>query len=219
MQNSFLRLAVTAVAILCVCAAPGLAQKYEIHPYAGGQFMTDFESLDLKNPAMFGLKGGVFLTDNFLIEGHGGYTNQFMFRDFDFDSHAVLWEAAGTYNFFPVRVGGVYPYVTFGAGGLTVDVRNPIDVQNPDMVTFPIPTEPFLGPNGGPIPRTTRPLIVEDGDTFFNFSYGGGVKAQRLWGPMGLRGDLRGRTMPNFFGQAIHGFEATGGLLFSWGER
>src|SRR5215831_14981241 len=36
----------------------------------------------------------------------------------------------------------------------------------------------------------------------FTFSYGGGLKAMRLWGPMGFFGDFRGRTMPNFFGHA-----------------
>jgi hypothetical protein len=61
--------------------------------------------------------------------------------------------------------------------------------------------------------------VLEDGDTFFNYSYGGGVKGSRLWGPVGLRADIRGRTMPNFFGEHIHSFEATGGLLLSWGER
>jgi hypothetical protein len=50
-------------------------------------------------------------------------------------------------------------------------------------------------------------------------SYGGGLKALQLWGPVGLRADVRGRTMPNFFGERLTWGEATGGLTFSWGER
>ena len=56
-------------------------------------------------------------------------------------------------------------------------------------------------------------------DTFFTFSYGGGVKAMRLWGPLGVFGDIRGRTIPNFFGHATSRTEVSAGLNFSWGLR
>src|SRR5262245_48601218 len=70
-------------------------------------------------------------------------------------------------------------------------------------------------------PQQTRFIpndVLESGDTFFTFSYGG-VKAMRVWGPMGFFGDFRGRTLPNFFGSATTRPELSAGLTFSWGER
>ena len=64
-----------------------------------------------------------------------------------------------------------------------------------------------------------RPGVLSDGDTFFTVNYGGGVKAMNVWGPVGLRADVRGRTIPNFFHESPSWPEVTGGLLFSWGER
>ena len=50
-------------------------------------------------------------------------------------------------------------------------------------------------------------------------SYGGGIKALRLWGPLGLRREIKGRTMPAVFDHQVTWPEVTGGLTFSWGER
>jgi hypothetical protein len=61
--------------------------------------------------------------------------------------------------------------------------------------------------------------ILENNDTFFTFSYGGGFKALRLAGPVGFRFDVRGRTIPNYFGISSTRAELTGGLVFAWGER
>jgi hypothetical protein len=61
--------------------------------------------------------------------------------------------------------------------------------------------------------------VLDGGDTFFTFSYGGGLKATRLWGPMGVFGDFRGRTVPDFFGHANIWPELSAGLNFSWGEK
>jgi len=56
--------------------------------------------------------------------------------------------------------------------------------------------------------------------TFFTFSYGGGLKTQRVWGPLGFFGDVRGRTIPNLFnGHGTNLLELTAGLNFAWGER
>jgi hypothetical protein len=61
--------------------------------------------------------------------------------------------------------------------------------------------------------------VLNDADTFFTINYGGGLKAMNLWGPMGVRADLKGRTIPNWFGQTMSWPEITGGVVFSWGER
>jgi len=61
--------------------------------------------------------------------------------------------------------------------------------------------------------------VLLSGDTFFTFSYGGGVKAMRIYGPLGFFGDFRGRTIPNFFGHITYWPELSAGLNLSWGVR
>ncbi len=218
METSVKRLFLTVALVVSIGSMPAFAQKYEFHPYAGGQMMTDYKkALDFKNPAIFGLKGDVALTDNFSIEGNGGYMNQFNFRGYSYRSHAWLYEVAGNYNFHRVNYRGVVPFASLGIGGLTVDIMSSVNQTDHNEAVYAMPlAEPI---RKGPILQTTTPFVISQGDTFFNFSYGGGVKGQRLWGPMGLRADFRGRTMPNFFNAKVHGFEATAGLLFSFGER
>jgi len=212
------------VLVVGICGVPAFAQKYEVNPYAGGQWMTNYRApgtstvLDFKNPAIFGLKGGVAVTDNIMIEGNGGYMNQFNFRDFSYRTHAWLYEVAGTYNFNHVNIRGIRPFLVLGVGGETLDINSTINNGDHDAAVYPVMLDqPIFG--NSPIPRTMDAVVVKSGDTFFNFSYGGGVKGQRLWGPMGVRLDFRGRTTPNFLNSKFNAFEATGGLLFSWGER
>lgn len=52
--------------------------------------------------------------------------------------------------------------------------------------------------------------------TKFAFNYGGGMKFPKLWGPLGLRVDLRGYTATGVFSNRLNMFEVTGGLLFSF---
>jgi len=59
---------------------------------------------------------------------------------------------------------------------------------------------------------------VADNSAFFSVNYGGGIKATRLWRPMDLRVDVRGRTFPNFRHNALTWPEATAGLTFTLGE-
>jgi hypothetical protein len=121
-----------------------------------------------------------------------------------------LWEAEFSYNFGRRSVLGsaVRPYVVLGGGGLTTNIRNGDDfVLN--VLSIPTATGTDFVAND----------VLETGDTFFTFSYGGGVKAMRLWGPVGLFGDFRGRTIPNLFGKATNWPEVTAGLNFSWGEQ
>ncbi|MGI8784077.1 MAG: hypothetical protein ACR2L2_10580 [Acidobacteriota bacterium] len=50
-------------------------------------------------------------------------------------------------------------------------------------------------------------------------NFGGGVKAERLWGPLGGRFDIRGRTIFNVADKNPTGLEVSGGLILSWGPR
>ncbi len=100
------------------------------------------------------------------------------------------------------------PYLVGGTGGLTTNVKNEdAFVLNVVPVSTPLGTT-FVAND-----------VLESGDTFFTFSYGGGVKAMRLWGPVGFFADIRGRTLPNFFASATTRTELSAGLNFSWGER
>lgn len=189
MKNCFMRW-MLLLALLAVSVTGAFAQKYEIHPYAGGLFMTDFKAhpdqigrFDFKNPGVFGLKGGVFATQNFQVEGNVGYVNSFKFRNhIDPTIRGAQWEALGSYNFFPARVAGVFPYASLGLGGLTLSVNNRLNHNNSKEAVYAVQVPPTPVP-GTPFARTVMPFVVRDGDTFFTISYGGGIKAQRLWGP------------------------------------
>lgn len=174
----------------------------EINPYAGGFFPAEWgDSASFKNEGLYGVRGGYFLTKNLEVEGNLGYINHFEFEGAGHTkSRAWLWDANGSYNFFPSRLNKVTPFVTGGVGGVTASVRDS------DQAILPIGT-------------TGRSITLEDSNTFFAVNYGGGVKGIRLWGPLGFRADVRGRTLPNFFGRNNTWLETTGGLLISWGER
>jgi len=157
---------------------------------------------------------------------------------------ANVWELEFTYNFGRRSLFGstaFRPYVVGGAGGLTTRIANenafvlntrsffvpgatPASLQNNSNLQNALPGinttngVKFVG-----TPTGTNVFVPNDvfgrGDTFFTFSYGGGLKATRLWGPMGVFGDFRGRTVPNFFGHANTWPELSAGLNFSWGEK
>ena len=224
MKRCYLR--ILAVALLApVFASPALAQKYEVFPYAGGEFWGGFrahedqlEKFSLTDPALFGVRGGFMVSPNLQLEGNVSYATQFRIRstfdnNFNPSIHAMQYEAGLLYNFSRRKF---VPYLTLGAGALVQDISNPSDPFDPEQVTYNVIVPPFN--NGGPIPFTTRQITMKDGNTFFTFSYGGGIKGQRLWGPLGFRIDLRGRTVPNFYSETINAFEPTGGILFTWGE-
>jgi hypothetical protein len=222
MKQIGLRIALATLLIGGLTATSAFAQKFEIYPYAGGQFWNSFtvfpdqtSNSHFMNPGLFGVKAGGFVSSGFQIEGNLGWTNRFRLTDGpNFDTRSFIYEANGTFNF--LRRNKFYPYLTVGAGGMTLRVNNSDSPDGSDTATFLIPVEPFS--SGGAIPFTTRPFTWSNNDTFFTFSWGGGVKALRLWGPVGLRLDLRGRTVPNFFGNVINAFEPTGGVLLTWGE-
>ena len=128
------------------------------------------------------------------------------------------------------------PYVVAGGGGLTTaKIRRicsehsivfranvtPSNLQNNNNLQIDFPG--INTTNGIALRTPSGPVFfandVLGNDTFFTFSYGGGLKAARLWGPMGVFGDFRGRTVPNFFGHANTWPELSAGLNFSWGEK
>jgi len=122
-----------------------------------------------------------------------------------------LYDVNGSWNFgqrqfFNTRIS---PYLTIGAGGLTAEIKDAASTYiRSDGVKF---ADGTFVPSG-------RSILLNDGDTFLTVDYGGGIKAMNLWGPMGLRADIKGRTLPNFFGQTLTWPELTGGVTFTWGR-
>lgn len=179
---------------LSIFSSPLLAQKYEINPYAGGFFPDQTGFGKLKSEGLYGVRGGYFLTENIEVEGNLGYINHFRLQNPDGKTRAFIWEGLGAYNFRDPFGSRFQPYASAGIGGVTAKNSSTPDAES------------------------SNPAI-DGGDTFFAFSYGGGVKSNRLWGPVGLRADVRGRTLPNFFGKTTTFLELTGGINLTWGER
>jgi len=214
------------VCALAVFTAPLSAQRVEFYPNAGvilpqhningGGFSAD---------GIYGLKGGVFLGQNTQLEGSFGYLNHFQLRNspnpfnptFGITQPTVrgfLYDANVVYNFgerqfLSTRIS---PFVVAGAGGLTTSMPNASS-------TFIEGGGNVITPSGAIVPNPARSKVMNSGDTFFTINYGGGVKFLNVAGPLGFRVDVRGRTLPNFFGQGTTWLEPTGGITLSWGER
>jgi hypothetical protein len=194
------------------------AQKYEVHPYAGVFNPDRFILGELKTEGIYGVTAGLFLNEWIELEANLGYINHFEFKGTDPKTRGLLWEGLAAYHLPSRKVGGteVIPFISLGLGGLTARLpdgetalhlaEQNIFIEDPVLGV----TRPF---------SLVRPISMENNNTFFIVSYGGGVKALRLWGPMGLRGEIRGRTMPNFFGEFTNWLEVSGGVTFTWGER
>jgi len=201
------------ILVLTAVVSPGQAEaQWQLSPYAGGFWPTEtLGGEDFKDDGLYGARLGVFVTDHVLIDGHVGYSHEFEYTDSDPGSHAWLWDTNATLHFFPWNI-NLSPFLTAGVGGLTATL------DEGGSIFFLYSDDGGFLEVGDPEPGL-RVVQLEDGDSFFGFNYGGGLKATELWGPVGLRFDLRGRTLPNFFGEDLSWLETTGGLTISWGQR
>jgi len=176
-------------------SASAWAQRAEIYPNAGFVWPDTMNNGQrLKSDGIYGVKGGVFLDENVQLEGSFGYMNHFEMRQpfSPIATRAFLYDLNGVYNFGQRQFLNtrISPFISAGAGGLTTHV-----------------------------PEASSLSLADSGNTFFNVNYAAGIKFLNLGGPVGLRVDVRGRTLPNFFGETTTWFEPTAGLTFSWGER
>jgi hypothetical protein len=176
--------------LFLAAAIPCSAQEYEIAPYAGGFFPGKFAGLiEVGKEGIYGVRGGFFLTHNFEAEGQFGYISNLSFKNTLTRKKAYIWEGGATYNLGARRKF----YATFGIGEVTTTVSDDTrSLFDPSILTS---------------------------DHFLSLSYGGGIKALRRWGPFGYRADVRGRTLPSYYGFRFSWLEATAGPTFSWGER
>jgi len=204
----------------------GHHHQLEINPYGGFFWPGHADNLHLRDEGMYGVKALASLTDNIQMEGNFAYVNHFESRfhptalDQSFGIapqtvHGLIYDINGLYNFgyHPLFGSGVTPYVTAGIGGLSTEVPNGSAALIGGQVYTIDPGTGQLAFDSG------RKVVVADNSAFFSFNYGAGIKAPRLWGPMGVRVDVRGRTFPNMRGSTVTWPEATAGLLFTFGEK
>jgi len=204
----------------------GHHHQIEINPNGGFFWPRHSDNLHLRDEGMYGLKALASLTDNIQVEGNFAYVNHVESRfdppmlDQSFGIrpstvHGLIYDINGLYNFGerPLFGSGVSPYVVAGIGGLSTLIQNGSSaliggqVYTTDSATGTTVLDPG------------RKVFVADNSAFFSVNYGVGVKAMKLWGPMGARVDVRGRTFPNFRGQTVTWPEASAGLIFTFGER
>jgi hypothetical protein len=202
----------------------------EFYVNSGGiwpQRMDEFGNNKIKAQGVYGLKGGVLFGGNAELEGSFEYLNHFepSRRPNLFNINTTggigqpsilgfMYDVNGVWNFGKLELFGsrFSPYVVAGGGGLTAEVRHGRSAFL-DGGGFVLDASGSLVPNPGPT------KIIRDGATFFTVNYGGGVKFMNLWGPLGARADVRGRTIANFYSTSPTWLELTGGVLFSFGER
>jgi hypothetical protein len=204
----------------------GHHHQIEINPDAGFFWPQHTHVMRLRDEGMYSMKALASLTDNVQVEGNFGYVNHLESRfaptpiDQSFGIrpttvHGLIYDINGLYNFgyHPLFGSGVSPYVVAGIGGLSTLLENGSaaliggQVYTTDAAT------------GAPVLSGGRTVVVADNSAFFSVNYGAGIKASKLWGPMGARVDIRGRTFPNFRGQTITWPEASAGVLFTFGEK
>ncbi|HEY2382471.1 MAG TPA: hypothetical protein VGK48_14940 [Terriglobia bacterium] len=208
----------------------GPGTSAELYMNAGGIWpmrMNSFNDNKILAQGIFGLKGGLIFSGGGEVEVGVSYLNHFQTGNTpDFSGtttfgtagaptvFAMVYDLDGAWNFGNRRVLGAKfsPYLVGGVGGLTAEVRHGDSafLQGGGLVA---------GPGGTLVANSAPTKLISDGDTFLTFNYGGGLKAMNLWGPLGFRVDVRGRTIPNFYHSAPTWPEATAGLLISWGER
>jgi hypothetical protein len=209
---SRLKLLFASLAAMAVIAPASLmAQVAEINPYVGWYWPSTSSAGHLKDSDTFGIRAGYFLDANTEIEGTFGYMNHFQIKDTDVRTRGLLWQVGASYNFSTEEFPFTHKFAPFfiaDVGGITL---------RSDGYSYPIAGNIQLA--GGGSLNTVRTISVNDGDTFFNVSYGVGLKSVKLWGPMGFRAEVRGRTIPNYYHGSPTLLEATLGLNFVFGAR
>jgi len=215
--------------LLLVFAASLSAQRVEIYPNAGYMWADTMNNGQrFKSDAVVGMKTGVFVGPHGQIEGSFGYLNHFELRQppnpfnpafgvVQPTVHGFMYDLNTNYNFGERQFlnSRIAPFLSVGAGGLTAHIRN--SSMNP--TTFIEGGGNIIDATGAIVPNPGRSKVLSSGDTFLTFNYGGGIKFLNVAGPMGFRFDVRGRTLPNFFGETTTWFEPSAGITFSWGER
>ena len=206
----FRGLMIAGMMLLFVSVDSAFAQTAEFNPYVGFQWPSTSSAGHLRDDGSYGFRVGYFIDPNVEIEGQLGYIPHFKVEGPDQRSRGIIWNMGMSYNFstddFPFSR-KLAPFFIVDAGGITTKTQG---------YTYTVPGSIALA-GGGSI-DTVRTIEVRNKDTFFNVSYGVGVKSVGLWGPMGFRAEVRGRTIPNYYHGAPTWIEGSVGINFVFGE-
>jgi len=197
------------VALVLVSPTAVMGQNFELNPYAGFFSASPSSAGQIRNEGIYGVRLGGFLDSNVEVEGQFGYIKLFKVRGIGDESRGFLWNGGLSYNFstgdFPFSH-RFAPFIIVDVGGITTRTRG---------YSYTIPGNIPLASGG--VLDTTRTISVSPDDTFFNVSYGAGLKSIRLWGPLGFRAEIRGRTIPNYYHGSPTMIEGSVGLNFVFG--
>src|SRR5262245_7218115 len=172
MRPKWQRVLLMTVMIITVATPAVLAQKYEVNPYGGFYWPGHTNVGRLQDSTIWGGRFGYFFDPNFELEGNFGYINHFKVDTVGVKNRGFLYEVAGDYNFsskeWPFHQ-NFTPFLVVSAGAITSRLREV------DSFTFRS--------------STGRLIEMTNNNTFFQVSYGGGFKSERVWGPVGFRFD------------------------------
>lgn len=120
-------------------------------------------------------------------------------------------------RFFGGRVLGFEQTLSFSRKFLESN-RNAFNTQSNLVVGIPLDrVTPYATAGVGFITTYGESIhSFSDIGTKFTVNYGGGLKFAHLAGPLGLRVDVRGYSVPKVFNQTLNFVEGTIGLLLSW---
>jgi hypothetical protein len=196
-------------AVVLVSPTEVMGQSFELNPYLGYYSSSASASGTLRNEPFYGVRMGAFLDANLEFEAQFGYIEHFKAKDIDPRTRGLIWNGGFSYNFstdeFPFTH-KFAPFFVLDVGGITTRT---------DGYTYPVAGKIPLA--SGAVLDTVRTVAVNSNDTFFNVSYGVGLKSVKLWGPMGFRGEVRGRTIPNYYHGSPTWLEGSVGINFVFG--
>lgn len=183
--------------VFLFCIAPLLGQEYtgEVSLFVGYQYNDTIRAgagaFELKDIGIWGLRAAIVQDGKYAVEGTFAYLPHYEFVGADPKIRGILYE--GNYVVgvpLPYRIKPrIKPFATIGLGGISALDEVP-----------------------------QRPLTTNVLSRRLTLNFGGGVKAERLWGPLGGRFDIRGRTIFDVLDKNPTGLELSAGLILSWGR-
>lgn len=200
---------VCMVALVLFSPTVVMGQSFELNPYIGYYSASPSSAGQLGNEGFYGIRFGAFVDSNLEVEAQFGYVEHFRTRNVNERNRGLLWNGGLSYNFSTAEFPFTHklaPFFVVDLGGITT---------GSDGYSYTIPGNIVLASGG--VVDTVRTVSVSKHDTFFNVSYGVGLKSVKLWGPMGFRAEVRGRTIPNYYHGAPTWIEGSAGINFVFG--
>ena len=200
---------ILVAAFIAIMVPVAHAQEVQLSPYIGAAFSSKVaNTAKFKQSPVYGVRWSVYIIPQFSLEANLGRQNDFRFDGTSGTTHAYHFDFNSLYYFNregpkAEPVTKFAPYVTAGIGMLNVSGNQVFTVAGGKVVTTV------------PAGTTSRTLVLGDGARYLSFNYGGGIQGTRLAGPVGVRFDARGKTVPNLLGGAAHFMEISAGLTFT----